>query len=123
MTSSSIMNPNQPGGPGIVTKEPVTAAVVTPTFVDPLPVVVTATPTTNMPSASTGTGPFYGQELPWYMRSSTAAAPAPDITVNVNASGSIYNLDDFVKIVNDAVVTANTQGLSNRRPGSLTVTE
>lgn len=122
MTSSSIMNPNQPGGPGLAAaaaaaaQTPVTATVVTPTVVNPLPVVVTSTATTNMPT--TGTGPFYGQELPWYMRSSTAAA-APDVTVNVTVTGSVIAQQELVKVVNDAVVEANTQGLSPIRPGAI----
>ena len=121
MTSSSIMNPNQPGGPGLAAaaaaaETPLTATVVTPTVVNPLPVVVTATATTNMPT--TGTGPFYGQELPWYMRSSTAAA-APDVTVNVTVTGSVIAQQELVKVVNDAVVEANTQGLSPIRPGAI----
>ena len=123
MTSSSIMNPNQPGGPGIgaATPTPVTATVVTPTVVNPLPVVITATPTTNMPTTGTGTGtgPFYGQELPWYMRSSGAASSAPEITVNVTNTGSVIMQDEFVTAVSDAVTIGLGQGLKLTPPGSL----
>ncbi len=121
MTSSSIMNPNQPGGPGIgaATPTPVTATVVTPTVVNPLPVVVTATPTTNMPTTGTGTGPFYGQELPWYMRSSGAPSSAPEITVNVTNTGSVIMQDEFVTAVSDAVTIGLGQGLKLTPPGSL----
>lgn len=123
MTSSSIMNPNQPGGPGIgaATPTPVTATVVTPTVVNPLPVVVTAIPTTNMPTTGTGTGtgPFYGQELPWYMRSSGAASSAPEITVNVTNTGSVIMQDEFVTAVSDAVTIGLGQGLKLTPPGSL----
>jgi hypothetical protein len=121
MTSSSIMNPNQPGGPGIgaATPTPVASTVVTPTVVNPLPVVVTATPTTNMPTTGTGTGTFYGQELPWYMRSSGAASSAPEITVNVTNTGSVIMQDEFVTAVSDAVTIGLGQGLKLTPPGSL----
>jgi hypothetical protein len=59
-----------------------------------------------------GTGAFYGQELPSYMRSSP-------VTVNVTVTGSVIAQQDLVKVVNDAVVEANTQGLSTVRPGGI----
>jgi hypothetical protein len=96
----------------------------TPTITDPIPVVVIPSPN-PMPSTNGsmaglgGGGPFYGQELPWYMR--TTPAPAP--TINVTVQGSVLTENDFVDVVNKAVITANTNGLNNSRPGSLTVTE
>lgn len=89
--------------------------------------VPSPTPSTNNPfgglggatgGAAPGAGPFYGQELPWYMRSTPAPAP----TVNVTVQGSVLTENDFVDVVNKAVITANTNGLNNSRPGSLTVT-
>jgi hypothetical protein len=94
----------------------------TPTITDPVPVVVIPSPTpTPMPQTNgsmaglgggVGTGAFYGQELPSYMRSSP-------VTVNVTVTGSVIAQQDLVKVVNDAVVEANTQGLSTVRPGGL----
>jgi hypothetical protein len=92
----------------------------TPTITDPVPVIVIPSPTpmpqTNGSMAGlgggVGTGAFYGQELPSYMRSSP-------VTVNVTVTGSVIAQQDLVKVVNDAVVEANTQGLSTVRPGGL----
>jgi hypothetical protein len=41
------------------------------------------------------------------------------VTVNVTVSGSVIAEQDLVKVVNDAVIEANTQGLSTVRPGGL----
>jgi hypothetical protein len=43
----------------------------------------------------------------------------PPVTVTVNVEGSVIAQQDLVKVVNDAVVTANTQGLSVTRPGGI----
>jgi hypothetical protein len=72
-----------------------------------------------MPTTGTGTGPFYGQELPWYMRSSGAASSAPEITVNVTNTGSVIMQDEFVTAVSDAVTIGLGQGLKLTPPGSL----
>jgi hypothetical protein len=124
MTSSSIMNPNQPGGPGIgaATPTPLTATVVTPTIVNPLPVVVTATatpaPSTNNPFAGLGgdTGFSRPFSVPGYSYTPNAA---PEITVNVTNSGSVIMQDEFVTAVSDAVTIGLGQGLKIRPPGSL----
>jgi hypothetical protein len=124
MTSSSIMNPNQPGGPGIgaATPTPVTATVVTPTAVNPLPVVVTATatpaPSTNNPFAGLGgdTGFSRPFSVPGYSYTPNAA---PEITVNVTNTGSVIMQDEFVTAVSDAVTIGLGQGLKIRPPGSL----
>jgi hypothetical protein len=94
----------------------------TPTITDPVPVIVIPSPSpTPMPQTNgsmaglgggVGTGAFYGQELPSYMRSSP-------VTVNVTVTGSVIAQQDLVKVVNDAVIEANTQGLSTVRPGGL----
>lgn len=122
------LDPGKKGG-GILALEPedlLTGASTTtgtatpiPTITDPVPVVVIPSPTpvpeTNGSMAGLGgggTGPFYGQELPFYMRSSP-------VTVNVTVSGSVIAEQDLVKVVNDAVIEANTQGLSTVRPGGL----
>jgi hypothetical protein len=99
----------------------------TPTITDPVPVVVIPSPTplpaTNgsmagLGGGGAGTGAFYGQELPWYMRST----PAP-VTVNVTVEGSVLTENDFVDVVNKAVVTADTYGYNQYRPGSVRVFE
>jgi aspartate carbamoyltransferase regulatory subunit len=49
----------------------------------------------------------------------SSSSSSSNVTVNVNVEGSLLTQDDIVKVVNDAVVTANTQGLSVTRPGGL----
>jgi len=71
-------------------------------------------PSTNNPSFS-GLGGF-GFSLPSYLQS-TIPQTAP-VTVNVNVEGTVVTQDEFVKVVNDAVVTANTNGYNNYRPGA-----
>ena len=125
MTSSSIMNPNQPGAAAAVaaaSPTPLTATVVTPTIVNPLPVVVTATatpaPSTNNPFAGLGgdTGFSRPFSVPGYSYTPNAA---PEITVNVTNSGSVIMQDEFVTAVSDAVTIGLGQGLKIRPPGSL----
>jgi hypothetical protein len=123
MTSSSMLNPNAltPGSlAGAGQQNPtVPVTVIPPSMTEPIPVVVAPTatpiPATNGSMAGLGGGgPFYGQPLPEYMRSS----PAP-VTVNVTVEGTVIAQQDLVKVVNDAVVEANTQGLSVIRPGGI----
>jgi len=90
---------------------------------NPIPVIVesittpTPTPATNNLFASLGgMSDLYGFGLT--SSSSTATAQAP-VTVTVNVEGSVIAQNDLVKVVNDAVVTANTQGLSVTRPGGI----
>jgi hypothetical protein len=128
MTSSSMLNPNAltPGSlAGAGQQNPtVPVAIVPPAITQPIPVVVapsvTPIPATNGSMAGLGGGgPFYGQELPWYMKTSTP----PPVTVNVTVTGSVIAEQELVKVVNDAVVSANTQGLSTVRPGGIRVDE
>jgi hypothetical protein len=90
---------------------------------NPIPVIVesiatpTPTPATNNLFASLGgMSDLYGFGLT--SSSPTATAQAP-VTVTVNVEGSVIAQNDLVKVVNDAVVTANTQGLSVTRPGGI----
>lgn len=128
MTSSSMLNPNAltPGSlAGAGQQNPtVPVAIIPPAITEPIPVVVapsvTPIPATNGSMAGLGGGgPFYGQELPWYMKTSTP----PPVTVNVTVTGSVIAEQELVKVVNDAVVSANTQGLSTVRPGGIRVDE
>lgn len=122
----TFVDPGRKGG-GILALEPddllVTApktiAAPTPTITDPVPVVVIPSPTpvpaTNGSLAGLGGDTsFYGQPLPEYMRSS----PAP-VTVNVTVQGSVLTENDLVTVVADALVSADTKGLTTRRPGGL----
>jgi hypothetical protein len=122
--TSLTLDPGRKGG-GILALEPddllVTApkTITTPTITDPVPVVVIPSPTpvpaTNGSMAGLGGDTsFYGKPLPEYMRSSP-----PPVTVNVTVTGSVIAQQDLVKVVNDAVIEANTQGLSTVRPGGL----
>jgi len=47
---------------------------------------------------------------------------APPVTVNVTNTGSVIMQEEFVKVVADALVIANTNGQNTNRPGSLIVT-
>lgn len=84
----------------------------------PTPIPATNGSMAGLGGGSGGGGPFYGQELPWYMRST----PAP-VTVNVTVEGSVLTENDFVDVVNKAVVTADTYGYNQYRPGSVRVFE
>lgn len=123
------LDPGRKGG-GILALEPDDlAALITapkaiptpsPTITDPVPVVVIPSPTpvpaTNGSMAGLGGGgPFYGQPLPEYMKT----YGPPLVTVNVTVEGSVIAQQDLVKVVNDAVVEANTQGLTTVRPGGI----
>jgi hypothetical protein len=117
-------------GGGILALEPddlaplVTAPKVIPKPVtpEPVPVVVipspTPAPSTNNPFAGLGGDTGFNRpfSVPGYSYTPTAA---PDVTVNVTVTGSVIAQQELVKVVNDAVVEANTQGLSTVRPGGL----
>lgn len=116
-TSSSILNPNPNsavGGPGAGTQTPES---IVPS--EPVPVVVipdpTPIPATNNSMGGLGGGGF-GFSLPSYLQNTIPQAP---ITVNVTVEGSAIVQDELVKVVNDAVITANINGFNNYRPGAL----
>lgn len=75
-------------------------------------------PSTNVPVpsdlASVNAG--FGFSLPSYL---SGMIPTSEITVNVQPQGSIVMQDELVKVVNDAVVAANTNGYNNYRPGAI----
>jgi hypothetical protein len=89
---------------------------------EPIPVVVqpstTATPSTNNPFGGLGgnTGGF-GFSLPSYLKDTIPQMQSAPVTVNV--TGSVIMQDELVKVVNDAVVAANTNGYNNYRPGAV----
>lgn len=125
----TMIDPGRKGG-GILALEPDDLLALkpkvtdTPKITDPMPVVVIPSPTpvpaTNGSMAGLGGGgPFYGQPLPDYMKTSTP----PPVTVNVTVTGSVIAQQDLVKVVNDAVIEANTQGLVVTRPGGIRVDE
>jgi hypothetical protein len=90
----------------------------TPTITDPVPVVVIPSPTpvpaTN--GSMAGLGGTYNQ--PFSVPGYTYVPPSP-VTVNVTVSGSVVAEQELVKVVADALVVANTQGLNVSRPGGL----
>jgi hypothetical protein len=124
MTSSSIMNPNQPIVATQTPNSPFQPTPPTPiTPQEPIPVVVipdpTPTPTTNNNNPFGGLGGStggFGFSLPDYLKNTIPQAP---VTVNVNVEGSILTQDTMVKVVADALVVANTNGNNTRRPGAL----
>jgi hypothetical protein len=120
--SSSMLNPfaKQPGGIGAGTQtpnspfQPQTPEKEIPVVVvDPIPEL----PATNNGFAGLGgMSDLYGFSLPSYLQNTGSQTP---VTVTVNVEGSVIAQQDLVKVVNDAVVTANTQGLSVTRPGGI----
>ena len=125
MTSSSMLNPNQP----IVATQtpnspfqPTPVVVIPPTNKEPIPVVVepSPTPATNNPFGGLGgnTGGF-GFSLPSYLQGTIPQSQPAPVTVIVNNNGTTLMQDEFVAAVNDAVVTANTNGWTYRRPGAI----
>lgn len=126
----TFVDPGRKGG-GILALEPddlgplVTApkAIPTPTatITDPVPVVVIPSPSpvpaTNGSMAGLGgnnlTSSNFGFSVPGYIYQ-----PSP-VTVNVTVSGSVVAEQELVKVVADALVVANTQGLNVSRPGGL----
>ena len=128
MTSSSMMNPNQP----IVATQtpnspfqPTPVVVTTPTNNDPIPVIVIPDP--SPPPATNNNNPFgglggstggFGFSLPNYLKNTIPQTQAP-VTVIVNNNGTTLMQDEFVKAVGDAVIVANTNGSNRFRPGAV----
>ena len=109
--------------PLIPEKKPPVTTIITE---DKIPVVIEEMPqipATNNSFSGLGGGTF-GFSLPSYLQSgmSTVAPEAP-VTVNVTVTGSVIAQQDLVQVVNDAVVEANTQGRSTKRPGGVRVDE
>lgn len=98
-----VQTPTQPG-----TQTPVEVPVV----VEELP---PPPPSTNIPSTGIGAGGF-GFSLPGYLQGTIPQAP---VTIVVNNNGSVIMQDEFVAAVNDALVTSNTNGYNNYRPGAI----
>jgi hypothetical protein len=91
---------------------------------DPIPVIVAdpipEPPATNNPFAGLGgnTGGF-GFSVPSYLQNTIPQSQPAPVTVIVNNNGTTIMQDEFVKVVNEAVVTANTNGQNNYRPGAV----
>jgi hypothetical protein len=127
--AANAITVRKPGG-GILALEPEDLApVITdtkktpPTNKEEVPVVVVdpipQPPATNNQFAGLGgMSDLYGFSLPPYLQGTIAQNQAP-VTVTVNVEGSVIAQQELVKVVNDAVVTANTQGLSVTRPGGI----
>ena len=104
-----IVVPDKPKVPDTNNPEP------TPVVIENLP---PEPPSTNNAFAGLGGGTF-GFSLPSYLQGTvTQTQPAP-VTIIVNNNGTTIMQDEFVKVVNEAVVTANTNGLNNNRPGAV----
>jgi hypothetical protein len=91
---------------------------------DSIPVIVAdpipEPPATNNPFAGLGgnTGGF-GFSLPSYLQNTIPQSQPAPVTVIVNNNGTTIMQEEFVKVVNEAVVTANTNGQNNYRPGAV----
>ena len=112
-------DPGKKGG-GTLALEPedlLTGPSVAEGTADPIPVEVVENPIvipeTNNPTEGMATGPFYGKELPDYMRSSG------NTTITVIVEGNVLDGDDFTEKVNDALLDANRRGLPRTAAGFL----
>lgn len=79
--------------------------------------------TTNGIPATTATGPssIFNPYAVTPGSSAGFGTQAPPVTVNVTNTGSVIMQEEFVKVVADALVIANTNGQNTNRPGSLTL--
>jgi len=128
----TFVDPGRKGG-GILALEPsdlaplVTAPKTiptpTPTITDPVPVVVIPSPTPTPIPATNGSMAGLGGTTSSF---GTSAFSVPGytytpsgVTVNVTVAGSVIAEQELVKVVADALVVADTTGLSTRRPGGL----
>jgi hypothetical protein len=129
VSGANAITVRRPGG-GVLALEPEdlapvitdTKVIPTPTITEPIPVVVepSPVPSTNNPFAGLGGSTSgFGFSLPTYLQSGMSTVASPPVTVNVTVTGSVIAQQDLVKVVNDAVVEANTQGLSVTRPGGI----
>jgi hypothetical protein len=110
-----MLNPNQPI---VATQTPNSPFQPKP---NPIPVIIepnlTAPETNNAFAGLGGNTGGFGFSLPNYLKDTIPqSAPAP---VTVNVTGSVIMQDELVKVVNDAVVAANTNGYNNYRPGAV----
>lgn len=80
--------------------------------------------TTNGIPATTATGPssIFNPYAVTPGSSAGFGTQAPPVTVNVTNTGSVIMQEEFVKVVADALVIANTNGQNTNRPGSVIVT-
>ena len=114
MTSSSMVNPNQPI---VATQAPNSLYQPTP---DPIPVIVepSPVPATNNSLAGLGGMGTFGFSLPDYLKDTIPQSQSA-VTVNVTNTGSVIMQEEFVEAVADALVAANTQGRVVTRPGGI----
>jgi hypothetical protein len=128
VSGANAITVRKPGG-GVLALEPddlqplITDSKKSPTNIEEVPVVIVdpipQPPATNNQFAGLGgnnlTSSNFGFSVPGY----TYMPDTPPVTVNVTVTGSVIAQQDLVKVVNDAVVEANTQGLSVTRPGGI----
>jgi len=78
---------------------------------------------TNGIPAISGTGPssIFNPYAVTPGSSAGFGTQAPPMTLNLTVEGSILTENDFVDLVNKAVITADTYGYNQYRPGSLTL--
>lgn len=63
----------------------------------------------------------FGFSLPGYLSSSIPTPTATPVVINVTNTGSVIMQDEFVTAVADALITANTNGNNNYRPGAILI--
>jgi len=128
VSGSNAITTRKPTGPTLALEpEDLVPEIKDPTVIkppstntEPIPVVVepSPVPSTNNPFVGLGGGSF-GFSLPSYLQNTIPQTQPAPVTVTVNVEGSVISQQELVKVVNDAVVTANTQGLSVTRPGGI----
>ena len=103
--------------PGMTPTEIAEVATIAAAEAADIAAILASSITNNDPvmTTSMASNGNFGFSLPSYLQNLIPQAP----TIIVNNNGSVIMQDEFVKVVNEAVVTANTNGQNNFRPGAI----
>jgi hypothetical protein len=89
--------------------------VMPPSIQVPIPAPTVTAPTNNPFASMGGISDLYGFSLPSYLQSSMPQAP----TIIVNNNGSVIMQDEFIDVVNDAVLASQRFGYGRTPAGAL----
>jgi hypothetical protein len=89
--------------------------VMPPSMQVPIPAPTVTAPTNNPFASMGGISDLYGFSLPSYLQSSMPQAP----TIIVNNNGSVIMQDEFIDVVNDAVLASQRFGYGRTPAGAL----
>jgi hypothetical protein len=100
------------------------AVTIAPEITDNNPIPVSIIPDLTMPSTNIPSIPvpsdMWGSSSGGFGWSVPGGVPGGGMGgVTVNVTGSVIMQDEFVRVVNDAVIAANTNGYNNYRPGAI----